>query len=166
MVEATKTPATPQTPETRSILPRLTAKTPNYISQDEDDVPPITRRTTRSTSNGTTQEAMLSCVDADPEHSAALPIPMTDFREMANTVIGDNGELLEYRHLIANQKTRAIWHHSYGNKLGRLIQGMPGQNEGTNTMFFIRRDQVPWDRVKDVTYGLITTLIQLEKEEI
>ena len=31
---------------------------------------------------------------------------------------------------------------------------------------FIRRDQVPWDRVKDVTYGLITTLIRLEKEEI
>jgi len=43
---------------------------------------------------------------------------------------------------------------------------MPGQNAGTNTMFFIRRDQVPWDRVKDVTYGLITTLIRLEKEEI
>ena len=33
-------------------------------------------------------------------------------------------------------------------------------------MFFIRRYQVPWDRVKDVTYGLITTLIQLKKEEI
>ena len=43
---------------------------------------------------------------------------------------------------------------------------MPGQNECTNTMSFIRRDQVPWDRVKDFTYGLITTLIRLEKEEI
>ena len=57
---------------------------------------------------------MLSCVDADPKHLATLPIPMTDFREMANAVIGDNGELLEYQHLIANEKTRAIWQHSYG----------------------------------------------------
>jgi len=64
------------------------------------------------------QEAMLSCVDADPEHLAALPIPMTDLRKMANAVIGDNGELIEYRHLIANPKTRAIWQHSYGNELG------------------------------------------------
>jgi hypothetical protein len=111
-------------------------------------------------------EATLTCEDTDPNPLAELPIPMADFREMANAVIGDNGELLEYRHLIANEKTRAIWQHSYGNELGRLTQGMPGRNEGTNTMFFIRRDQVPKDRVKDVTYGLITTLIRLEKEEI
>jgi hypothetical protein len=102
------------------------AKIPNYISQDKNKVPPIARRTTRSTSNGTTQEAMMSCVDANPEHLAKLPIPMTDFHEMANAVIGDNGELLEYRHLIANSKTRKIWQHSYGNELGRLTQGMPG----------------------------------------
>ena len=159
MVEATKTPATHQNPATRSISPRPKAKTPNYISQDKDNVPLIARRTTRSTSNGTMQEAMLSCMDADPEHLATLPLPMTHFREMANAVIDDNGELLEYRHLISNKKTREIWQHSYGNELGRLTQGMPGQNEGTNTMFFTRRDQVPWDRVKDVTYGLITTLI-------
>ena len=40
---------------------------------------------------------------------------------------------------------------------------MPGQNTGTNTILFIKRNQVPHDRVKDVTYGLITTLIRPEK---
>ena len=40
---------------------------------------------------------------------------------------------------------------------------MPGRNKGTNTMFFIRKNQVPRDRSKDVTYVLITTLVQPEK---
>jgi len=137
------------------------------------------------------QEAMLSCVDiykpnyvlstdlgilnfaataptgttytVTPQKMAARRIPMTWFCEMANSVIGDNGELLEYRHLIANETTRATWTHSYGNEIGRLAQGMPGRNTGTNTIFFIKRNQVPHDRAKDVTYGLITTLIRPEK---
>jgi hypothetical protein len=81
------------------------------------------------------QEAMLSCVDifkpnyvlsADlgilnfattaptgkkytvtPQKLSARRIPMTWFCEMANLVIGEKGELLEYRHLIAIEKTRA-----------------------------------------------------------
>ena len=44
---------------------------------------------------------------------------------MVNSVLGENGKLLEYRHLIANPKTRATWAHSYGNELGWLTQGMP-----------------------------------------
>jgi hypothetical protein len=40
---------------------------------------------------------------------------------------------------------------------------MPGRNIGTNTIFFIKKNQVPQDRAKDVTYGLITTLIRPEK---
>ncbi len=173
--------------------PRLSpTRRPNYISQDEDDDPPsTTRRTTRSTTNSIMQEAMLSCVDiskpnyvlsADlgilnfattaptgttytvtPQKLSARRIPMTWFCEMANSVIGEKGELLEYRHLIANEKTRATWTHSYGNEIGRLAQGMPGRNTGTNTIVFIKRNQVPHDRAKDVTYGLITTLIRPEK---
>jgi hypothetical protein len=94
-----------------------------------------------------------------PQQMLVRRIPMTWFREMANSVIGDNGELLEYRHLIANYATQATWQHSYGNKIGRLAQGMPGRNAGTNTIVFIKKIQVPQDRAKDVTYGLITTLI-------
>ncbi len=53
--------------------------------------------------------------------------------------------------------------HSYGNELGQLAQGMPGQNTSTNTIFFIKKNQVLQDKAKDVTYGLITTLIRPEK---
>jgi hypothetical protein len=84
---------------------------------------------------------------------------------MANLVIGDNRELLEYCHLIANPKTKAVWAHSYRNKLGWLAQGMPGQNTGTNTIVFIHRNQVPCNKTKDITYGLITCLIWPEKVE-
>jgi hypothetical protein len=90
-------------------------------------------------------------------------IPMTCFCEMANAVIGEGGELLEYKQLIANPKTRATWTHSYGNEIGRLAQGMSGHNTGTNKIIFIHKNQVPKERVKDVTYVLMTTLIRPEK---
>jgi hypothetical protein len=40
---------------------------------------------------------------------------------------------------------------------------MPRRNKGTNTIFFVHRDQVPHDRIKDTTYGLITYLVRPEK---
>ncbi len=84
---------------------------------------------------------------------------------MANSVISKQGKLLKYQHFIANPKTRATWTHSYGNKLGRLAQGMPSQTKGTDTIFFIPWHKVPKERAKDVTYGLITCLVRPEKIE-
>ncbi len=84
---------------------------------------------------------------------------MAWFCEMANSVIGEGGKLLENKQLIANPKTRAKWTHFYGNKIRRLAQGMPGRNTGTNTIIFIRKDQVPMTRAKDMTYGLIPCLV-------
>jgi hypothetical protein len=72
---------------------------------------------------------------------------------MANSVLGKNKELLEYRHLIANQTTRATWQHSHRNKIGCLAQEMPGCNTGTNIIVFIKKNQVPQNRAKNVTYG-------------
>ncbi len=82
---------------------------------------------------------------------------------MANSILEEKGKLLKYWHLIGNPKTKAVWAHSYGNEIGRLAQGMPGRNTGTNTIFFIRRDQIPRNRMKDTTYGLITCLVCPEK---
>jgi hypothetical protein len=82
---------------------------------------------------------------------------------MANSVIGKQGNLLEYQHLIANPKTRATWTRSYGSKLGWLAQGMPGQVTGTDTIFFIPKDKVLQARAMDVRYSLITCLIRPEK---
>ena len=90
---------------------------------------------------------------------ASQKLPMTWLCEMANSVLGEEGELLEYWHLITNPKSRATWTHSYGNKLRCLAQGMPGQAKGTDTIFFIPRHMVPKERARNVTYGLITCLI-------
>ena len=179
-------PATRSQSRTPWVNAQSSADWQNYISQDEDDNPTPERCTTRSRS--IMQEAMLLCVDickpqyvlsrdlgllnfakipnrkgppinVSPQQMSQRKLPMTWFCEMANSVIGDNGKLLEYHHLIVNPKTWVVWAHSYGNKIGRLAQGMPGRNTGTNTIFFIRRDQVPCDRTKDVTYGLIMCLI-------
>jgi len=98
-----------------------------------------------------------------PQQLSMRQFPMKWFCEMGNAVIGEDSELKEYKQLIANPKTRAIWSHSYGNKIGRLAQGIPGRNTGTNTIKFIHKNQVPRDRAKDVTYGLITTLVRPEK---
>ncbi len=87
---------------------------------------------------------------------------MAWFCEMANSVIGEGSKLLEYKQLIANPKTQAKLTHSYGNEIGRLAQGMPGCNTSTNTIIFIRKNQLPTTRAKDMTYGLITCLVQPE----
>jgi hypothetical protein len=142
---------------------------PNYISQDKDDNEPNHRYHTRSQTTSIMQEVMLACIDITKpkfEISAAKlatrKFPLIRLCKMANSVIGEKGELLEYRHLIANPKTRATWTHSYGNKLGQLAQGMPGQMTGTDTIFFIPKDTVPQARATDVTYSLITWLIRPE----
>ncbi len=115
---------------------------------------------------------MLACIDITKpkfEISAAKlatrKFPLIWFCKMANSVIREQGDLLEYRHLITNPKTRATWTHSYGNKLGWLAQGMPGQVTGMDTIFFIPKNKVPQARAKDITYGLITCLIRPEKTD-
>jgi hypothetical protein len=143
---------------------------PNYILQDaEEDVEPQGYNT-RSRTMSIMQEAMLACIDISKptfkisaKQLASRKIPMTWLCKMANSVLGEKGELLKYRHLISNPKTKEVWGHLYGNEIGRLVQEMPGRNTGTNTIFFIRRDQVPRDRIKDTTYGLITCLVRPEK---
>jgi len=132
------------------------ARPPNYISQDDDEDQPRGYNT-QSWTTSIMQEAMLACIDITqpsyivsqdlgllnykentrvfPERQESRSFPMTWLCEMANSVMGENGELLEYRHLIANPKTRATWSHSHGNELGRLAQGMSGRAKGTDTIF-------------------------------
>ncbi len=40
-----------------------------------------------------------------PQQMSMRGLPMASFCEMANSVIGEDGELLEYEQLIANPKT-------------------------------------------------------------
>jgi hypothetical protein len=142
---------------------------PNYIFQDKDDEP-LQGYNTRSQTKSIMQEAMLACINItkpmfkiSAAKLATQRFPMTWFCEIANSVLGKQGKLLEYHHLIANPKTWATWIHSYGNKLGRLVQGMPGQAKGMDTIFFIPQDKVPRARANDFTYGIVTCLTRPKK---
>ncbi len=176
----------------QSRSPRVNAQSSaarsNYILQDKEEDEEPQWYNTRSQTMSIMQEAMLACVNiSKPTYIAShylcllnyrekptfkistkqlstRKIPMTWFCEMANSVLGEKGKLLKYWH-IGNPKTKAVWAHLYGNKIGRLAQGMPGRNTGTNTIFFIQQDQVPRNRMKDTTYGLITCLVCPEKND-
>jgi hypothetical protein len=77
-----------------------------------------------------------------PKQMLQCKLPMKWLCKMANSVVGANGKLLDYHKLIANQTTKATWQHSYGygNKIGHLAQGMQGQNTGTNTIVFNKKN--------------------------
>lgn len=87
--------------------------------------------------------------------------------EMANAVLDkETGEMLEYRHLLRNPKFRPTWSHSAANEFGRLAQGVGTRiPKGTNTIFFIRKEDVPPDRLKDTTYGRFVCTVRPEKDE-
>eukprot|EP00804_Cyclotella_cryptica_P008108 CCRYP_004594-RA/>CCRYP_004594-RA protein AED:0.30 eAED:0.28 QI:0/0/0/1/0/0.5/2/0/866 len=122
---------------------------------------------TRSRMQTITQETMLhfsqlSATTVTAQRAAARMFP-TNF---LNAVLNENtGELMEYRHLIKDPKYSTTWRKAYGKELGRLAQGIPGLVQGTNTIVFIAKDDVPTDRRRDVTYGRICTNFRPEKED-
>ena len=60
--------------------------------------------------------------------------------------------MLEYRQLLRHPKLQEIWNREGANQFGRLAQGVGGRIEGTNTIHFIKKQEIPQDRLKDVTY--------------
>jgi hypothetical protein len=77
----------------------------------------------------------------------------------------DTGELMEMRHLLVNPKYKEVWGKSYTTELGRLAQGIPGVSKGTDNIVFIRRDEVPINRIRDVTYGRVCVNYRPEKAD-
>merc|ERR1711966_548503 len=74
------------------------------------------------------------------------------------------GRSLEYRDLLKDPELRDTWSKSLANELGRLAQGIR-DIKGTNTIFFIPKNEIPQDRWKDVTYGRIVVNYRPGKEE-
>jgi hypothetical protein len=99
----------------------------------------------------------------------ALPkIQCFPTQHRANLVINQiTGQSYEYRHLVTGKvtgHTTDVWTKSLAKELGRLANGVDtGVPEGTNTIFFINRSQVPTDR--KVTYGRIVWTIRPQKKE-
>ena len=99
--------------------------------------------------------------------SVKRKFPSRFFTEYANAVLDEQtGELLEYRHLIKHPRHKKEWGYSFGNKVGRLAQGMPGRNNGTNTIIFIRKSEVPKDRWKNVAHAQIVCNVRPQKAEV
>ena len=74
-----------------------------------------------------------------------------------------SGEILEYWQLMKRYEYHVIWGKSMGNEIVRLAEGLKGRFEGTNTIYFINKNNVPQDRWKDVTYRRICADYRPEK---
>ena len=73
---------------------------------------------------------------------------------------------LNYRQLLRHPSYMKAWNISAANKFGWLAQGLKDRCvKGTNTIRFIRKDQVPADRMKDVTIDSFSCNYKPNKEE-
>ena len=74
-------------------------------------------------------------------------------------------KFLNYKQLMRNPNYKKKWSISSANEFGRLANGVGGRTKNrTNTIKFIRRDEVPKDRRKNVTYGSFVCNIRPEKK--
>ena len=72
---------------------------------------------------------------------------------------------MEYRHLVKHPKHKTLWSGAFSKEVGRLAQGFPGIVEGTDTLNFIFKHEIPSDRLKDVTYARIVCNYRPEKKD-
>ena len=63
------------------------------------------------------------------------------------------GTVLTYKALLGHPRYKAVWAKSAANEFGRLAQGIGDRETGTNTIYFIAKEDIPFDRLGDVTYG-------------
>ena len=126
-----------------------------------------TRSKLRTITQESTQDSIFRLIDIagiqlTPSKTAQRRYP----KEVLAAVLDPHtGKLMEYRHLIANPTYRPIWKPAYGKELGRLTTGKPGVVEGTETMIFITKDDIPFDRRDDCTYGRICANYRSEKDD-
>ena len=151
--------------ETREALPRWMER---YIeaAKIRADTPAQNTRAKRSI----TDEVMLACLEVSKNISAksaaSRKFPSAFLDELAAAVLDPTtGELLEYRHLLKSPAHKKLWGGAYGKEVGRLAQGLPGVVDGTDTIDFITKDEVPPDRWKDVTYARIVCNYRPEKAD-
>ena len=77
----------------------------------------------------------------------------------------DSDKMMTYRQLRKHPKFNKTWTTSSANEFGRLVNGVGGRVKGTNTIRFIKHDDVPQKRRKDITYGSFQCNVRPEKIE-
>jgi hypothetical protein len=84
-------------------------------------------------------------------------------QHLANDVIHPStGKEMEYMALMKDPRLQPLWKRGFGNKCGRLFQGIQ-EIPGTDTCFFIKLTNVPKDR--KITYGKIVCDYKPHKKE-
>jgi len=144
----------------------------NYITQDDNiSLPAYNTRSKSRTTPSITQETLLACIEMSttpltPQNTAGRRFTLKLLCEMVGSVLdGTIGDLLEYRHLIRHPEYQEIWGNAFGKEIGRLAQGLPGVVEGTDTIDFIDKNEVPNNIYKDCTYVKIVESYGPEKAD-
>ena len=114
---------------------------------------------------------MLSCIQMTKQATvnqkapASRKYPMQLLCELAGVILDqDAGDLLEYGHLLKHPKLKETRGRGDANETGRLEQGLlPGVVEGTDTIEFIPKGDIPIERLKDCTYSRIVCNVRPEK---
>ena len=142
-------------------------------TQDEDIHPPARNTRSQSTILSIMDEVMLSCCQMsctsykiDPRKAASRKHPLKMFCKLAGAVLDEEtGYLLEYCQIVKQPNHKNVWCGDFGKGVGRLAQGIPGIVEGTDTLNFIFKNEIPADRFKDVTYARIVCKYRSEKKD-
>ena len=108
--------------------------------------------------------AAIAALTATSPTSAKLwnPRPSKSKAERLYAVL-EGDKMLNYRQLINHPKLGEQWQTSSANEFGRLAQGIGGRVKGTNTIFFIRKEDIPEEIMKDITYGKFVCNVRPEK---
>ena len=137
------------------------------VSHKETSNPASTPAQNTRSKRTMSQDIILNMINIHKPNMTARQAASRKFPKEALAAVlnEETGELMEYRHLLANPKYRATWSKAYGKEIGRLAQGIPGEVEGTNTITFIDKSHIPENRWRDVTYGRIVASFRPEKED-
>eukprot|EP00956_Cyclotella_meneghiniana_P018032 scaffold29803_cov40-Cyclotella_meneghiniana.AAC.1 len=160
-------------PTKEIVTPAPIIRKPKYVAQEEDSIAARlkARRAASSTNTVNARQASATKVSAAADESIAERL-LRRKRQIANSIEKafpvldpETGQLLEYRQLLRHPKFKDAWNISAANEFGRLAQGIKGRVKATDTIKFIRKSDIPPDRLKDVTYIKFVCQVRTEKEE-
>ena len=128
---------------------------------------------TRSKMQNTLEKALHAACFVDSKNGSAKRLackqyPTAMFSAALAVMDIKSGKMLKHRQRInhTDPNTRQTWRTPTANEIGRLFQGVGGRiKDPTNTCHFIKRDQVPEGRFKDVTYAKLECTERPQKAE-
>jgi hypothetical protein len=151
-------PTLPPAASTRSKTAASQAETPSRLQQP----------TTSSRSKTRRAHAVMRLPKgaADAKFLCAFRKLELEVEQAMHVLDKESGKLLNYRQLLHHPKYSKEWSLSSANEFGCLAQGVGGRIKNpTNTIRFIREDEIPKEQRKDVTYGSFICTVRPEKAE-